>query len=83
MSRNERILWAPTPEPTMSTDASVKVEAQRLVNSLPETASWDDVMYAIYVRQAVDAGLADAESGRLISHEDVIAALRARLRRAS
>ncbi len=67
----------------MSTDRSVKAEAQVLINSLSETASWDDVMYAIYVRQAVDAGLEDADAGRLISHEDVVAALRSRRRGAS
>ena len=83
MGRNKRILWAPTAEPTMSTNPGVKAKAQQLIESLPESAGWDDVMYAVYVRQAIDAGLADADAGRLISHEDLVAALHARLRRAS
>jgi predicted transcriptional regulator len=32
---------------------------------------WDEVLYLIFVRQKIDSGLKDAESGRTISHEDV------------
>ncbi len=49
----------------------LKDEAHRLVEGLPEDATWDDLMYAVYVRQKIEAGLADAESGRLTPHEDV------------
>jgi hypothetical protein len=43
---------------------NVKQEARRLLDNLPENATWDDLMYAIYVRQAIEAGLADSEAGR-------------------
>lgn len=43
---------------------SVKDEARRLVEELPEDASWDDLMYRIYVRQAIEAGIADGDAGR-------------------
>jgi predicted transcriptional regulator len=43
---------------------NVKQEARRLVDNLPENATWDDLMYGIYVRQAIEAGLADSEAGR-------------------
>ena len=33
--------------------SGIKREAQRLVEQLPEQASWDDLMYEIYVRQAI------------------------------
>ncbi|TWU37120.1 hypothetical protein [Novipirellula artificiosorum] len=37
---------------------------------LPTDASLEDVQYHLYVRQQVEAGLADEEAGRLIStHE--------------
>ena len=52
---------------------SIKGEARRLVEQLPEHASWDDLMYEIYVRQAIDRGLADVEARRVVSHEDVLA----------
>ena len=43
---------------------NIKQEAHRLIEQLPETATWDDLMYEIYVRQAIEAGLADSEAGR-------------------
>jgi predicted transcriptional regulator len=45
---------------------NVKQEARRLVDNLPENATWDDLMYEIYVRQAIEAGLADSEAGRTL-----------------
>lgn len=57
---------------------NLKLEAHRLVDQLPPDASWDDLMYEVYVRQAVEAGLADAEAGRTMSQEEVIAKLRRR-----
>ncbi len=45
---------------------SVKEEARRLVEKLPENSTWDDLMYEIYVRQAIESGLADSEAGRTI-----------------
>ncbi len=44
--------------------AGIKEKARRLINRLPEESTWDDLMYEIYVRQAVEAGLADSEAGR-------------------
>lgn len=50
---------------------SIKEEARALIDKLPENSTWDDLMYEIYVRQAVEAGLADSELGRVISVEQV------------
>ena len=38
---------------------------------LPDSATWDDVMYRIYVRQAVDAGIKDSDEGRTIDVNEV------------
>lgn len=51
-------------------NARGKVEARRLVDDLPEDATWDDLMYRIYVRQAIEAGLEDSEAGRVVSVEE-------------
>ena len=67
----------------MSESPSIKPDARRLVESLPESATWDDLAYEVYVRQAVELGLADGEAGRVVSHEDALARVRARIRRAS
>ena len=45
--------------------ANIKEEARRLVDSLPDDSTWEDLMYEIYVREAVEKGLADAEAGRV------------------
>ena len=44
--------------------SSVKDEAHRLVDNLGKDATWDDLMYEIYVRQAIERGLADSDAGR-------------------
>lgn len=43
----------------------MKEEARRLIEKLPDDATWDDLMHEIYVRQAIEAGLADMEAGRV------------------
>jgi hypothetical protein len=50
---------------------SIKQEAQRLVERLPENSTWDDLMYEIYVRQAIESGLKDSQAGKVISVEEV------------
>ena len=45
---------------------SIKKEAQDLLKYLPEDATWDDLMYKIYVRQAIEAGLEDSKAGRTV-----------------
>ncbi len=67
----------------MADRPNIKPEAQRLVDSLPETASWDDLAYEVYVRQAIDAGIADADAGRLVDHDGALARIRSRIRRVS
>jgi hypothetical protein len=50
---------------------SIKKEAARLVRQLPESASWDDLMYEILVRQKIEAGLADLRDGRTHDHASI------------
>jgi hypothetical protein len=66
------------PEAYMAAARDWREEAHRLVDQLPPDASWDDLMYEVYVRQAVEAGLADAETGRVVAHEEAVARLRSR-----
>jgi predicted transcriptional regulator len=67
----------------MTDSPNIKPEARRLVESLPDSATWDDLAYEIYVRQSIGAGLADADAGRVVSHDEALARVRARIRRAS
>lgn len=50
---------------------SLRDEAIRLVEGLPANFTWDDLMHEIYVRQAIDAGLAASREGRVVPLEDV------------
>ena len=52
-----------------------KEEAHRLIDSLPSEATWEDLMYGLYVRQAVEQGLADSEAGRVTPVREVRAKL--------
>ena len=44
----------------------VKDEARQLVERLAADATWDDLMYQIYVRQAIESGLADSDASRTL-----------------
>ena len=50
---------------------NVKQEAHRLLNNLPEDATWDDIMYRIYVHQTIDAGLKDSDAGHTVDVKEV------------
>ena len=54
---------------------SAKEAARQIIEHLPELASWDDIMYELYVKQKIEEGLADIEAGRTIPHEQVKAEL--------
>jgi len=51
--------------------ATVKEEARELIERLADEASWDDLMYEIYVRKKIAMGLKAAEEGKLIPHDEV------------
>ena len=67
----------------MADQPNIKTDARLLVESLPESATWDDLAYEVYVRQAIEIGLADADAGRTVAHDEAMARIRARIRRAS
>ena len=54
---------------------SAKDAARQIIEHLPEQATWDDIMYELYVKQKIEEGLADIEAGRTIPHAQVKAEL--------
>ncbi len=50
---------------------SIKEEAHRLIEALPEDATWEDLMYQVYVRNAIESGLEDSEAGRTVDVKQV------------
>ena len=62
---------------------NIKPGARELVESLPDSATWDDLAYEVYVRHAIELGLAAAEAGRTVSHDEAMVRIRSRIRRVS
>jgi len=51
-------------------NSNVRREARQLVEKLSDDATWDDLMYEIYVRQAVEAGLEDSKADRSVDFQE-------------
>lgn len=46
-------------------------QALELVQSLPPNASWDELMYRIYVRQAIERGIEDSDADRVVDSAEL------------
>lgn len=53
------------------TGGKIKEAAYEIVRALPDEATWQDLMYKIYLREELDTAEADFQAGRVVSHEDV------------
>jgi len=53
------------------TPSNVKEAAHKLIDQLPDDVTWDELAYRIEVRASIERGLAAADAGRLIPHEEV------------
>ena len=50
---------------------SIKDELREIADRIPETASYMDAMYELYVRMKVARGRQAADEGRVVPHEEV------------
>ena len=48
-----------------------KEDVRRLLETLPEDASYEDIQYHIYVQQKIDNGLEAADRGDFISDKEI------------
>ncbi len=53
-----------------------KQEAKRLVDMMPDNATWDDLIHEIYVREVIEQGLADSKAGKTADVREVRAKYR-------
>ena len=51
--------------------AAVKDIAKQVIDALPDEASMDDIIHALYVREKFERGLREVHQGKGIPHEDV------------
>ena len=50
---------------------TAKESAIQLISQLPDQATLNDIMYELYVKQKIKAGLQAAKEGRTIPHKEV------------
>ena len=50
--------------------ATVKEEVIRLIQSLPDDCTLEQIQYQLYLREKVQEGLSDVEAGRVVSHKE-------------
>ncbi|MCK5840588.1 MAG: hypothetical protein KAH31_00355 [Candidatus Sabulitectum sp.] len=42
-----------------------------MIDELPDTATWQDLMHRIYVRLAIESGLSDSKAGKTVSVSEI------------
>ncbi|MFN9435137.1 MAG: hypothetical protein ACK6DC_09405 [Planctomycetota bacterium] len=52
-------------------DTDIKSKVNETLRTLPDDASWEDVMYRIYVRQKIESGMKDVAQGDTLSVAEV------------
>jgi hypothetical protein len=53
------------------TQSIPKEEVRRLLDALPDEASYEDIQYHIFVQQKIDRGLEASDRGDFISDEEI------------
>ena len=50
---------------------TAKKQALEMMKRLPEKATWDDIMYEIFVRRKIESGIRAADEGKVVPHDAV------------
>jgi predicted transcriptional regulator len=51
--------------------STAKEEVRKMLDQIPEDASFEDIQYHIYVRAKIEQGLKDIAEGHLLTQEEV------------
>jgi hypothetical protein len=52
-------------------ESNIKIRVQEALESLPANATWDDVMYRLYVRQKIESGMKDVVDNHTLPVSEV------------
>lgn len=52
------------------TTATAKEQIRKMLDELPEEASFEDIQYHIYVRQKIERGIQDVAEGRVVDEDE-------------
>ena len=55
----------------MQDSTQLKEEARKLIDALPEDATWEDFTRLVFERQMIEEGIADLEGGRTWTSEQI------------
>ena len=50
---------------------TTKKQALDVIKKMSDKATWDDIIYEVYVRKKIAAGIRAADEGRIVPHEEV------------
>ena len=50
---------------------NIKNKAHQLLDNLPDSVTWEDLIYRIYVREAIEAGIKDSDQGHIVDVKEV------------
>lgn len=62
--------------PTTEAALTPKQDMHRLLDSLPDSATWDEIEYAVHVLARVRAGIDDSNAGRVVTSEEARARMK-------
>lgn len=51
--------------------ATAKEDIRKMLETLPDDATWEDVQHSIYVRERVERGRREAEEGKFLEQDEV------------
>ena len=57
--------------------ATAKQEMLRMLDTLPDDASWEDLQESIYVRERIERALREVDEGKVIDQEEIEVRMRA------
>ena len=50
---------------------TAKEQVRKMLDQLPDDASFEDIQYHIYVREKIEHGLKDIQEGHVLTQEEV------------
>ena len=64
-------MLAPIEDHAAMSATTIKTELRDIADRIPDSASYNDAMYQLYVRMKVKKGRLAAEEGRVVPHDEV------------
>ena len=51
--------------------STAKEDVRRILDQLPDDATLEDIQYHLYVRQKIERAIDEADSGQVVTHEEM------------